>query len=206
VTALAGSEQAASTPMTARRARRAGGIGTVGGTLRVAYVLSRILAPGANGSPAARADDTAVEVRIRLDHGVWRSGTQVEVDRFGAVAHSGGVLVEGALGAQARVDDGGTGHLNVEASGLRVAEGASRSVRAVSVSASVASRDLDLAALVHNGLDVPGSVEAQDVVARFEETTLAAPRFSVAATAARFRPGAEPLAGTIMRASRAPPS
>ena len=68
----------------------------------------------------------------------------------------------------------------------------------MSVSASVASRDLDLAALVHNGLDVPGSVEAQDVVARFEETTLAAPRFSVAATATRFRPGAEPLAGTIM--------
>ncbi len=171
--------------------------GTVRGTLRTANILGRVLdAQPSDGAPAVRADDAGIDAQIRLERGVWRSGTRVQVDRLSMATRSGAGTVEGAMTAEVRVDDGGMGHLTVAATDFRATKGTSETVaRAVDV--SLASRDLDLG-LVGSGFDLTGSVEAQGFLGRVEGTTLTAPRLSLAATAARFRPGDEPLAGALM--------
>ena len=116
--------------------------GTVHGTLRTANLLGRILdPPKRDGPPAVRADDAGIDARVRLDHGVWRSGTLVQLDRFSMAARpSAAGVVEATLTTEARVDDGGTGHLSVEVSDFRAEEGASQTlVRSAGV--SLASRD-----------------------------------------------------------------
>lgn len=175
--------------------------GTVRGTLRVANVLGRVLeAPDPGVSHVTRADDARVDARIHLDHGVLRSGTQVLVDRFATVAYAGAIVLDASLTAQALVDDGGTGHLRVRGSAFRAEQGASESLRATSVAATVASRDLDLA-LWGKGIDLLGSVEGEGLLARLDQSTLGMSHFSVAATTARLQPGAEPLAGTFTLAA-----
>ena len=171
--------------------------GTVHGTLRTANLLGRLLdPPEGDGPPAVRADDAGIDARVRLDHGVWRSGTLVKLDRLSIAARSSAGVVEATLTTEARVDDGGTGHLSIEASEFKAVVGASQTfVRSADV--SLASRDLDLG-LVGSRFDLSGSIEAQGFGARVEGTALAAPRLSVAATAARFQPGDEPFAGALM--------
>jgi hypothetical protein len=174
--------------------------GSAHGTVRVTHLLRRVLEAA---DRASRADDAEVDARIRLDHGVWRPGTQVDVERFALDAHAGEIGVEGSFALQARVDGGGTGHLSLEASGGRAERCPSQGVRAGSIVANFTSRDLDLASLVDNGFDLPGRLEAQEVVARYEGTTVAAPRFSVAASATRFRPGPAGVSGALMVAADA---
>ncbi|HTB72813.1 MAG TPA: hypothetical protein VK762_06200 [Polyangiaceae bacterium] len=171
--------------------------GTVRGTLRTANILGRVLdAPDRDGSGPVRADDAGIDARLRLEHGVWRSGTLIQLDRLSMAARSGAGTFDAALTTEVRVDDGGTGHLTVAATDFRATKGTSETVaRAVDV--SLASRDLDLG-LVGSRFELTGSVEAQGFLGRVEGTTLTAPRLSLAATAARFQPGDEPFAGALM--------
>jgi hypothetical protein len=148
--------------------------GSVRGTLRVANVLGHIVdAPEPDASRVTRADDAPIDAHVRLDHGVLRPETRVDIGRFAAVA-AGAVVVDVSVAAHANVDDGGTGHLTVEGSAFRAVRGTSESVRATSVTATAATRDLDLA-LVANSLDLEGSVEGKGVLAQIKGARVLVP-------------------------------
>ncbi len=171
--------------------------GDVGGTLRAANVLGRVLeAPDPGVARATRAEDAPVDAHLRLDHGVLRSGTQVQIDRFAGVAHAGGLVIDASVTAQAHVDDEGTGHLRVGSTGLRIAQGASKSLRATAVAVTLATRDLDLAR-VGEGCDLSGGVDGEGLLVRADGTMASARSVSVVATSARLQPGARPLKGAF---------
>lgn len=177
--------------------------GGVRGTLRVANVLDDLLEAPDPGLTATRADDTALDAQVHVDHGVLRPGTALHVDPFAAAVHSRAIVVEGTVTADARVDDDGTVHVAAGSSNLRATPGvASRSLRAASLAAIATSRDVDLAR-VGEDLRVEGSVEGKEVVVRFDGATVASPSFSMTTRSLRFRPGTGPL--TVNRvAVRAP--
>ncbi len=140
--------------------------GNVRGTLRVANVLAHIVdAPDPGVSRVRRADDAPVDAQVHLGHGVLGPGTQVDIGRFAAVAYAGAVVVDASVSVQAHVDDGGTGHVSLDGSAFRAVRRTSENVRATSVTATVATRDLDLA-LVGKGLALAGSVEGKGVLAQ----------------------------------------
>ncbi len=168
--------------------------GDVQGTPRIASIMARVLGSDGGESPVDHADDAALDAHLHLDHGVLRSGTQMHLDHFATRVHSGSVTMEMAATVEVRVDDGDTAHLNVECAGCRVTKGASGSAQAKSLALAVESHALDLAHL-DDPLDVRGSVEGESVDARFDGTTLAAPRFSVAAVKARVPAGETLFAG-----------
>ena len=173
--------------------------GTVRGTLRVANVLGRILdAPVPDGSRAARADD-APSTRAS----VWTTGSGVRGRGWSSIASRrsctpGGVFVEGSITAQARVDDGGTGHLNVDGSGVpRRARALARACVPRPSRRACEPRSRIWRRSSTTDSTCPAAWKARTSSLASTETTLAAPRFSVSATTARIRPGAEPLAGAI---------
>ncbi len=120
-----------------------------GGLQGTAYPAALLL-PLKDQGVALDTVDAPARVRLEVDHGVLRPGTEVATEPVRATLHAGDFTFAGTVTPRMQVDDGGTLHAEARTTGLRVTSSASERAKGSAVVVSVVSRELDLASPFHD--------------------------------------------------------
>ena len=117
--------------------------GDMSGVALVANVANRAMeGDGVEIGPA----EAPFELRAEVDHGLLRPGTQVRTEPFDVRATVAGLVLEATIQGDVQVDDDSVGYADVRLGGMRLSASGLPRVRAASIAATFATRDLDLAA------------------------------------------------------------